>query len=56
MKKNPTKLSDIKFSKKGVIRGKKFDEMLVDLNVKINEIHEKRKIADYSKLHIPMDI
>jgi len=56
MKKIPRKLSDIKFSKKGVVTGKKFDKMLADLDMKINEIEEKRKITDYSRLHIPMDI
>lgn len=51
----PQKLSDIKFDKKGVIKGKKFKKMITDLDKTIADIDKKREV-DWDKLHRPMDI
>jgi hypothetical protein len=51
----PQKLSDIKFSKKGIVSSKKFAKILKDLDKKRVEINRKREV-DWEKLHRPMDI
>ena len=51
----PQKLSDIKFDKKGVVTGKQFKKMIIDLDKSIADIDKKREV-DWSKLHKPMDI
>lgn len=40
----PQKLSDIKFSKKGVVSPKKFAKMLKDLDNKRTDIDKKREV------------
>jgi len=46
----PKKLSDIKFDKKNVIKGKKFEKILKDLDDKIEKI-DKKKEVDWDKLN-----
>lgn len=46
----PQKLSDIKFSKKGVVSPKKFANIIKDLDKKIADIDKKREI-DWEKLN-----
>ncbi len=45
----PQKISDIKFSKKGVVSPKKFAKMLKDLDKKRADIDKKREV-DWEKL------
>jgi hypothetical protein len=45
----PRKISDIKFSKKGIVSPKKFAKILKDLDKKILDIEDKRKV-DWEKL------
>jgi hypothetical protein len=45
----PQKLSDIKFSKKSIVSPKKFAKILKDLDKKILDIEDKRKV-DWEKL------
>jgi hypothetical protein len=45
----PQKISDIKFSKKGIVSPKKFAKILKDLDKKLADIDEKRKV-DWEKL------
>lgn len=51
----PKKLSDIKFSKKGIVSSKKFAKILKDLDKEREDIDRKREV-DWEKLHRPMDI
>lgn len=52
----PINLSDIKFYKNTAVSPRKLEKMIKNLNKTIEEIDEKRKISDYSKLHRPMTI
>jgi len=52
----PIKLSDIKFDKNKPISKAKLKKSIETLNKQIQEIEDKRKISDYSKLNRPMDI
>lgn len=52
----PINLSDIKFDKNTAVSPRKLEKMIKNLNKTIEEIDEKRKISDYSKLHRPMTI
>jgi hypothetical protein len=45
----PKKISDIKFSKKGIVSPKKFAKMLKDLDNKRADIDKKREV-DWEKL------
>jgi|JI10StandDraft_1071094.scaffolds.fasta_scaffold3953812_2 hypothetical protein len=46
----PQKLSDIKFSKKGIVSPKKFAKMLKDLDKKREDIDNKREV-DWENLN-----
>lgn len=49
-------LSDIKFDKNKPISKAKLEKSVKTLNKQIQEIEDRRKISDYSKLNRPMDI
>lgn len=44
------RLSDIKFDKKKALKGKKLNKAIKNLNKKLEEIDEKRKV-DWNKLN-----
>ena len=49
-------LSDIKFDKNKPISKAKLEKSIKTLNKQIQEIEDRRKISDYSKLNRPMNI
>ena len=54
--KKPINLSDIKFDKNKPISKAKLETSIKTLNKQIQEIEDRRKISDYSKLNRPMNI